>query len=120
MFHSLCFTRGRSGEIISKHSRKARLKAVNDEKIEQENSCAYVHVRVALGCIFASNYENTPIQIHWKFNNQRKKENFQIKNFDSFHISPQNIDCGYSLEQPRRGGLNEYTQSMFLSRNKKK
>ena len=29
-----------------------------------------------------------------------------------------NIDCGYSLEPPRRGGSNEYPQSMFLSRNK--
>ena len=36
-----------------------------------------------------------------------------------FHISAQNIDCGYSLEPPRRGGSNEYSQSMFLSRNKK-
>ena len=24
-----------------------------------------------------------------------------------------NIDCGYSLEPPRRGGSNEYLQSMF-------
>ena len=30
-----------------------------------------------------------------------------------------NIDCGYSLEPPGRGGSNEYLQSMFLSRNKK-
>ena len=30
-----------------------------------------------------------------------------------------NIDCGYSLEPPRRGGSNEYPQSMFLSRNMK-
>ena len=36
-----------------------------------------------------------------------------------FHIFAQNIDCGYSLEPPRRGGSNEYPQSMFLSRNKK-
>ena len=28
-------------------------------------------------------------------------------------ISAQNIDCGYSLEPPRRGGSNEYQQSMF-------
>ena len=27
-----------------------------------------------------------------------KNENFQIKNSDIFHISAQNIDCGYSLE----------------------
>ena len=42
-----------------------------------------------------------------------KTENFQIKNSDIFHISAQNIDCGYSLEPPRRGGSNEYPQSMF-------
>ena len=48
-----------------------------------------------------------------------KNESFQIKNFDIFHISAQNIDCGHSLEPPRRGGSNEYPQSMFLSRNKK-
>ena len=42
-----------------------------------------------------------------------KSENFQIKFFDIFHISAQNIDCGYSLEPPRRGGSNEYLQSMF-------
>ena len=35
------------------------------------------------------------------------------KNSDIFHISVQNIDCGYSLEPPRRGGSNEYPQSMF-------
>ena len=44
---------------------------------------------------------------------------FQIKNSDIFHISAQNIDCGYSLEPPRRDGSNEYPQSLFLSRNNK-
>ena len=32
---------------------------------------------------------------------QPKKEKFQVKNLDIFHISTQNIDCGYSLEPPR-------------------
>ena len=41
-----------------------------------------------------------------------------MKNSGSFHIFAQNIDCRYSLEPPRRGGSNEYPQSMFLSRNK--
>ena len=59
-----------------------------------------------------------PIQIYWKFYDQ-KTENFQMKNSDNFHISAQNIDCGYSLEPPLRGGSNEFSQSMFLSRNKK-
>ena len=48
-----------------------------------------------------------------------KNENFQIKNSNIFHVSAQNIDCGYSLEPPQRGGSNEYPQSMFLSKNKK-
>ena len=33
---------------------------------------------------------------------------FSDKNSDIFHISAQNIDYGYSLEPPRRGGSNEY------------
>ena len=50
----------------------------------------------------------------------QKNESFQMKNSKNFHISAQNIDCGYSLETPRRrGGSNEYSQSMSLSRNKK-
>ena len=44
---------------------------------------------------------------------------FSDKNSDIFHISDQNIDCGYSLEPPRRGGSNENPQSMFSSKNKK-
>ena len=53
-------------------------------------------------------------------------ENFTTKNWkfsdktsDILHMSAQNMDCGYSLEPPRRGGSNEYSQSMFLGRNKK-
>ena len=42
-----------------------------------------------------------------------KNENFQMKTSDIFHISAQNIDCGYSLEPPRRGSSNEYPQSRF-------
>ena len=57
--------------------------------------------------------ENPPIQIYWKFYNQ-KKENFQVKNSDIFHISSQNIDCGYLLELPWWGSSNEYPQSIFF------
>ena len=45
---------------------------------------------------------------------------FRLKNLIFFHISAENIDCGYSFEPPRRGGSNEYPQSVFLSENKKK
>ena len=62
-------------------------------------------------------YENTPIQIYRKFDHQKLKV-FRLKN-SIFHISAQNIDRGYSLEPPLRGGSNVYPQSMFLSRNKK-
>ena len=48
-----------------------------------------------------------------------KIENFQLKIFDIFLILAQNIDCGYTLEPPWRGGSNEYPQSMFWSKNKK-
>ena len=47
------------------------------------------------GARITTHYENMPIQIYWKFNH-RKIENFQTKNSYSFHISAQNIDCGYS------------------------
>ena len=48
-----------------------------------------------------------------------KKLKFSDKISDVFPISAQNIDCGYSSEPPRRGGYNEYPQSMFLGKNKK-
>ena len=47
----------------------------------------------------------------------------KIKNFDFFFYIfltfAQNIDYGYTLEPPRRGGSNEYRQSMLWSKNKK-
>ena len=48
-----------------------------------------------------------------------KYENFHWKTFDIFFIFAQNIDRVYKLEPPRRGGSNEYPQSMFWSKNKK-
>ena len=36
-----------------------------------------------------------------------------------FLIFAPNIDCGYSLGAPRRGGSNVYPQSIFFSKNKK-
>ena len=71
---------------------------------------------------------------HAYSNNKMYIENFTSKNrkfsgkklwlgftgvYIIFIISAQNIVCGYSLEPPRRGGSNEYPQSMFLSRNMK-
>ena len=50
----------------------------------------------------------------------KKKKKKQIKILIFFHISAQKLDYGYSLEPPRHGGSNEYPQSVFLNRNKKK
>ena len=36
-----------------------------------------------------------------------------------FNIFAQNIDCGYMLEPPCRGGSNEYQRSMLWGKNKK-
>ena len=49
-----------------------------------------------------------------------KTEHFCYKSFDNFNIFAQNINCGYTLEPPRRGGSNEYPQSVFWSKNNKK
>ena len=38
---------------------------------------------------------------------------------DIFLIFAQNIDCGYTLEPPRRCGSNEYPQSMFGAKIRK-
>ena len=48
-----------------------------------------------------------------------KIKNFQKTLFDIFLIFAQNIDCGYTLEPPCRGGSNEYPQSMFWSKIRK-
>ena len=48
-----------------------------------------------------------------------KFENSIRKKLDIFLIFAQNIECGYTLEPPHRGGSNEYPQSMFWSKNKK-
>ena len=67
-------------------------------------------VRISLRKHAYSNILKIPPPKNWKFSD---------KNSDIFHISAQNIDCGYSLELPCWGSSNEYPQSMFLSRNKK-
>ena len=37
----------------------------------------------------------------------------------SFHLSAQNIDCGYLLELPQWRSSNEYPQSMFWAEIRK-
>ena len=61
--------------------------------------------------------ENFTAKNKKKKNKKKKQTKKQIKNSLIFQISAQNIDCGYSLEPPRRGGSNEYPQSVFFLAN---
>ena len=46
------------------------------------------------------------------FTTKKGKKN-QLRKSDIFHISAQNIECGYSLELPRRSNSNVYPQRMY-------
>ena len=63
--------------------------------------------------MFHEEYEIIPMQYTEIF------EVVKIKFFAIFLIFAPNIDCGYTLEPPRRGGSNEYPQSMFWNKNQK-
>ena len=41
------------------------------------------------------------------------------KKIDFLSIVAQNVDCGHTLEPPRRDGSNEYQQSIFSTKHKK-
>ena len=72
----------------------------------------------AVSAFSDTHYENLSMQYTEIFS-PVKIEKFQQKMLDMFLIFAQNIDCWYTLEPPRRGGSNEYPQSMFWSKNKK-
>ena len=52
-------------------------------------------------------------------NSITKNGKFSDKNSDIFYISAENVEFGYSLEPPRRGGSNEYPPTMFLAEIRK-
>ena len=72
-------------------------------------------------------YEYMPIQVYRTFQLKKNKHTFKFSDKKKtkqtqmlFIFLPQNIDCGYPLEPPQQGGSNEYPQSVFSSKNKKK
>ena len=73
--------------------------------------------RLALVCCLLNlTYYNWGYLISTAYHYENTSRNGKFsgkKNSDIFHISAQNIDCGYLLEPPWRGGFNEYPQSMF-------
>ena len=58
----------------------------------------YTCIHTPIEC---EHYENMPMQYTVKIFGC-KNENFQWEKFDIFLIFAQNIDCGYTLEPPRR------------------
>ena len=81
-----------------------RNKTVGDFLI---NLCkAKIPIRLAIKKIYLYNFD--PLKPHFYLVKLRF-----TGVYISFLISAQNIDCGYSLEPPRRGGSNEYHNLWF-------
>ena len=56
--------------------------------------------------VYVNIHDNMPMQYTVIFHGC-KNNNFQMKNSDIFLIFAVNIDRGYTLEPPQRGGSNE-------------
>ena len=101
--HMLWYSSEAARNPMSRDVRKYTSGHVRPAKI-RISLCIRCLVRIFTGRILYSqrckvfHYQNTPIQIYWKFNHQKWK--FSDNNSDIFHISAQNIDCAYSLEPP--------------------
>ena len=81
-----------------------------------------------LGCRCPSHHNNWLLRVSitktrlLKYIENFTSRNIKIsdkKNLIFFIFLLKNIDCGYSLEPPRRGGSNEYPQSMFRAEIRK-
>ena len=100
--------------------------------------CYYLRLQCSRERKYESHFPKSEIDCGWYFNMEKDLLKQYITktylyNFDTlkphfyiiklgftgvyiiFLISAQNIDCGYLLEPPRRGGSNEYPQSMFCA-----
>ena len=87
-----------------------KIHATNTDKQKSVFKPKYTSWVPAEGCCNILHYENTLIQIYRKFQPPKKTENFQMKN--SYYL----YFCSkHRLWAP----VNEYPQSMFLSRYKK-
>ena len=84
--------------------------------------CMPVTPRLGIFVLICVSHEDQPfITKTCLYNSDPLKPHFYIVKlrftgvYIIFLISTQSIDCGYSLEPPRRGGSNEYPQSMFCA-----
>ena len=85
--------------IKTKHKKQNNLLFLNNNRIISLRKHAHAIYRKFFGC---------------------ENENFHWKIFEFFVIFAQNINCVYTFEPHRRGGSNEYPQSMFWSKNNEK
>ena len=79
----------------------------------EDNRCIYLKITPVQSKLQVCNSDITKTYL---YNFDPFKPHFYIVKlglYIIFVISAQNIDCGYSLEPPRRSGSNEYPQSMF-------
>ena len=116
-----------------------RRAGANCETSENPDRYAYTRSLISYSCLSLGILNNMNLKIctfiHWHlrqtkiqlslsawalrkhaYSNLPKKGKISEKNADIFYFSAQNIHCGHSLEPPRRGGSNEYPQSMFLAK----
>ena len=77
--------------------------------------CARVHacVRVYVSLCIVQHHENMPIWFWPPKTPLLYNKTGVYRGIHYFLFLLKNIDCGYPLEPPRRGGSNEYPQSMF-------
>ena len=105
VFHMVVVRFQASCRFLISHQ-KPVLKKENKETVSMDTAFTLIRIpnsqsRLAPVSSDLIHYENMPIQIILLIL-QQKTENFQIKKSAIFfHISAQNIDCGYSLEPPR-------------------
>ena len=77
----------------------------------------------SMGALFDSpHYENTPIQVYRKIFTSKKTEKLSDKNFDIFfsYFCSKHSLWVFVITASTRAVSNEYSQTMFLSRNLKK
>ena len=88
---------------------------MNDFICSKRNYTFFLFVITADGVVTCGDRRVSPYIIHsTAIFHGCKNVHFQMNIFNIFLIFSQNIDCGYTLES------NEYPQSMFWSKHKKK
>ena len=113
------------GMLVSQYSYKMSNfllgSCANSSDNKTDGALAFTSMLYLLDCSYLRtvSYPNVSIMKTYLYNFEPLKLHFYIVKlgftgvYISFLISAQNIDCGYSLEPPRRGGSNEYPQSML-------